>query len=217
MKHLILMGLVAAVAFAGLAKPVISPENGRLWQTVFSPEDPLEWRWEQESASATVTVSNLVTGVVSVSAPVVRSAGARNGSYAMPSLDGADNGEALVDVVLEQKDGDSAVLATSRARLAFLPGTDGGTFDLDLRDKPKGDGVRVVAFDGCWVNDQPSTSAEASFVAGENPPEVWALEGGSGYFPLAVKDGLLSVSFPGQANALSGPVYLTTGFIMLFK
>ena len=105
-KAIALAAVFAAGVWAAFAGPVIlSHEDGRVWQTVFDPSAPLEWRWVDGAESATVTVTNALFGTVDAPIVVTRTANAKYGSVAMPNpARSGDTGEGLVDVVLVQLD-----------------------------------------------------------------------------------------------------------------
>ena len=96
------------LAGAVSATPVVyrNPADGRTWQIVMDAAEPLVWQWTDGAVSATVTVSNVLSGAVSETT-VARGA-SPDGSYALPQP-GA--GEQLFDVTLAQTDGTATVSA----------------------------------------------------------------------------------------------------------
>ena len=108
----LLLGLLPAVCPAA-AENLRSPRDARAWSVLLQADETLRWRWHAEATEATLTASNLLTGVVATSAPVVRG-GDVDGACAIPSTGGED--ARLVDVTLVQLDG-AAALETQTARL----------------------------------------------------------------------------------------------------
>ncbi len=193
--------LMALAPYAGRGDaPVILPtDDGRIWQTVFDPSAPLEWRWVDGAESATVTVTNALFGTVDAPIVVARTVNAKYGSVAMPNpARSADTGEGLVDVVLVQLDSGDNVLSSECARLAFLPGADGGAFTVNARQSMES--PRVVPYDAAWTNAAVSTVA-CTFAPDDGAAQGIPLTGLSGYFPFAPADGTLSLLFDGDAYA----------------
>ncbi len=199
-KTIALATIFAAGVWAAFADPVIlSSEDGRVWQTVFDPSAPLEWRWCADAASATVTVTNALFGTVGTPIAVTRAANAKYGSVAMPNPErSADTGEGLVDVVLVQKDAGGNELQTETARLAFLPGVAGGTFEINTR--PAMSSPRVASYDASWTNAAVS-SIGCTFTPRDGSPLDIPLVGLGGYFPLAPAYGMAELDFDGATYA----------------
>ena len=213
-KAIVLAAAFAAGAWAASADPVIlSSEDGRVWQTVFSPSSPLEWRWSADAASATVVVTNVLFGTVDAPIVVARVANAKYGSVAMPNpARSVDTGEGLVDVVLVQRDAGDAEISCECARLAFLPGVGGGQATLDF--KPSFGSPRVVPYDAAWTNADVSEVGVTLAVGGGSSRTV--LDGLSGYFPLEPLDGTVTLDFDGVAYA-SAPVRKRLGAILIVR
>lgn len=193
--------LAALAPYVGRSDaPVILPkDDGRVWQTVFDTSAPLEWRWCADAASATVTVTNALFGTVDAPIAVTRDANAKYGSIAMPNpARSADTGEGLVDVVLVQKDVGGNELQTETARLAFLPGVAGGTFELNVR--PAMSSPRVASYDASWTNASVS-SASCTFTPRGGSPLDIPLAGLGGYFSLAPAYGMAELDFDGATYA----------------
>lgn len=108
----LLLGLLPTVGSAA-AVNLRSPRDARAWSVLLQADETLRWRWHAEATAATLTASNLLTGVVATSAPVVRG-GDIDGACAIPST--GDEDARLVDVTLVQLAGE-AVLETQTARL----------------------------------------------------------------------------------------------------
>jgi len=199
-KAMVLAAVFAAGVWAAFAGPVIlSHEDGRVWQTVFDPSAPLEWRWSDDAASATVVVTNVLFGTVGAPVVVARAANAKYGSVAMPNpARSGDTGEGLADVVLVQLDSGDNVLSSECARLAFLPGADGGAFTVNAQQSMGS--PRVVPYDAAWTNVAVSAVA-CTFTPDGGVAQGIPLAGLGGYFPFAPADGTLSLLFDGDAYA----------------
>lgn len=213
-KAIALAAVFAAGAWAAFADPVIlSSEDGRVWQTVFDPSAPLEWRWTDGAESATVTVTNALFGTVDAPIVVARTVNAKYGSVAMPNpARSADTGEGLVDVVLVQRGAGDVEISCECARLAFLPGVGGGQADLD--SKPSFASPRVVPYDAAWTNADVSEVGVALAAGGDSSRTV--LDGLGGYFPLAPVDGTATLDFDGVAYA-SVTVKKRHGMILIIR
>ena len=189
----ILAGILAAASAVAAGVTILPPSDARVWQTVFESSQPLSWRWEGEAASATLTVSNLLTsGVETI--PVPRSAGARNGACAIAYAAGAAPcGEALYDVVLRQLDAGDAVIDTQTARLAYLP----EAFTL-VKERHLGiaESARPVAYDSAWTNaTENAAGASFTFTPREGSAATESLIGTSGYFAAGRRYGHLALDF----------------------
>ena len=213
-KTFALAAVFAAGVWAAFADPVIlSSEDGRVWQTVFDPSAPLEWRWADGAESATVTVTNVLFGTVDAPIVVARTANAKYGSVAMPSPErSGDTSEGLVDVVLVQRGAGDVEISCECARLAFLPGVGGGQADLD--SKPSFASPRVVPYDAAWTNADVSEVGVALAAGGDSSRTV--LDGLGGYFPLAPVDGTATLDFDGVAYA-SVTVKKRRGAILIIR
>ena len=65
MKKIALMGMTLAVlAEVACALPVVyrNPSDGRAWEVAPDASEPLVWQWAEGAVSATVTVSNVLSG-----------------------------------------------------------------------------------------------------------------------------------------------------------
>ena len=213
-KAIVLAAVFAAGVWAAFAGPVIlSSEDGRVWQTVFNPSAPLEWRWNADAASATVVVTNVLFGTVDAPIVVTREANDKYGSVAMPNpARSEDTGEGLVDVVLVQRDAGDAEISCECARLAFLPGVGGGQVTLD--SKPSFGSPRVVPYDAAWTNADVS-EVGVTLAAGRASSRT-VLDGLGGYFPLEPLDATLTLDFDGVDYA-SVPVKRRPGVIIIVR
>ena len=107
MEHMKHVNCVAALSLALLllggaahATPVVyrNPADGRAWEVVMDAAEPLVWQWAEGAVSATVTVSNVLSGAKSETN--VARGELLDGSYVLPQS-GAD--EQLFDVTLAHR------------------------------------------------------------------------------------------------------------------
>ena len=189
---------VASAASSDVAIVVRPISEARVWQTVLKPSEPLEWPWVNGADAAVVTVTNHCTGGVSVSR-VERGEEESYGEFGMvrPALPD----EQLYSVVLEQMSGET-VLSRDYARLAYVPGVEGGGVCVrSTRAMRRSEEVAVFAWDSAWQTNEVES---ASF--------AWADEGSSGEEPLPatsgwsslrlvpIKETLLSLSFDDEVE-----------------
>lgn len=179
---------VAAVAGAAVeSTPVMlrSIEQQRLWQTDFSPDQPLRWCWGWADSAEVTVVNHGKSRATAQVHTVERTGNELFGSFALPlPRNFAAGGEGLYDVTLVLRKG-VAVLSTETARIARVHAATGGSIDVIPSTDGKwgelvGDGV--LAYDTEWQADR---SAAVSFVVekGETSRTV-PLEGANGYAPL---------------------------------
>lgn len=103
-------GLAVSAEAATVQVAWRDPADGRGWEVLTDPAAPLEWVWADGATEATLSASNVLTGVTS-STDV-----SRNGAIGSATLPAVGSGLRLVDVILTQKAGGS-VLSTENARL----------------------------------------------------------------------------------------------------
>ena len=202
------------IAGAVVAATVLPKDDARIWQTVFSPNEPLAWRWAESSTSAEVSVSNLLHGIVN------RAESAKYGSCAMPDpARNVETGEGLVDVLLRQYDSSSSVVYSRQARLAFLPGVNGGEFKVEKGGAKFGRHAssRVVSYDAAWAGASGASRATAVFTPQDGVIEQTALDSRSGFFAQHKGKGTLAVEFEGSEATLVSQVYIPLGLIINFK
>lgn len=208
---------VLAVSAAAVADPMIlSPENGLVWQTVFKPSDPIEWRWEDGAVSASVTVKDLISGETREAVPVARGAG-NYGSFAVTGLTvPADGGESLADITLVQFGEGDAELSTQTARLAYLPGANGGAFTVAKFNPARARIAepRAAAYDAAWSKDATG-AATSVFTPNGGTPEVTELDGSGGYYPVKAEFGHLELAF-GSVTLFETFLH-NNGMILLLK
>ena len=217
MKHLLVICVLAATVSAVAETKILSPEDGRVWQTVFHPSDPLEWRWEDGAVSATVTVTDLVAGQTREPVQVARGVG-NYGSFVLTGLKApAEGGESLADVTLVQNDEGGAVLSTQTARLAYLPGANGGAITV-AKFNPSRATIkesRAIADDAAWTADAAGDAKSVFTPEGEAEPVATELAGRSGYYPVAAKAGHLELVF-GKVTYLETWLR-ASGLVLLFR
>lgn len=209
--------LVAACPFGlnadGLA--LVPCGNQRIWQTVFDASKPLEWRWDESAAKATVTVANLVTGETSDPVTVVRAANALYGSYQVPAPATADSGEALISVSLDQLDASDGSVATATAKLAYLPSSI--TVDKAGRKFGRMTSARPFAYEAAWADAADATGATYSFTPQDGSATVTDLDATTGWFVQPAEAGAIEIAFTGTSGVLSADVYLKPGFMLLLR
>ena len=84
-KHAVALSLtLLLLGGAAYATPVLyrNPADGRTWQVVTDAAEPLVWQWAEGAVSATVTVSNVLSGAISETN--VARGESRDGSYVLP-------------------------------------------------------------------------------------------------------------------------------------
>ena len=199
MKNLVLILILAVVATASSAAEVVMvrPESeGRIWQTVLDPSKPIEWPWVLGSDSARLTITSHWDEAVST-VVVEKEDGDLYGTYQMP---GAPEGEErLYSVGLEYLSEDR-VIGREYARLAYIPGVQGGgvtvlTPESRKWKKTKAQSV-LLAYDRAWhSNSVDAVSATLSI----SPDTEIVLSGTSGYEPFrpSTEGNALTLSFDG--------------------
>lgn len=210
----LLFGVVLAEDF-----PVIVPySHQRIWQVVAKPSDPLRWRWEDQATSASLTISNVLTGTVEGPLYYSRSDDEIYGSRPMPApVRSADTGEGLIDLTLVQYAAGSTEIETQKARLAFLPGIGGASIDVQKKDESfcKIGSPRVVSYDTAWSSVPVSTvTCSIKSVVGQEI-EI-PIPGTSGYFGLAPVSGVLTLYFDASV-AYSAKLTRRAGSITIFR
>ncbi len=174
----LLFGLLAATGPA-VAVNLRAPSDGRAWSVLLQADEVLRWSWAGQATTATLTASNLVTGVSATSAPVTREGGAVDGACAIPST--GDETARLVDVTLVQFDG-AAVLETRTARIRIGQPA-GATVFTDTEDKAFHEILEPVPFawSDAWVGLEAETATLG--VTDEKGARIgtWALPTTGGY------------------------------------
>ena len=223
MKKIALMGMTLAVlAEVACALPVVyrNPADGRAWEVVLDASEPLVWQWADDAVSATVTVSNVLSGATS-EANVARDA-SQDGSYVLPQ---SGAGEQLFDVTLAQTDG-TATVAEQTVRLKV--GSSATVFveaaDKDFQSLTE---PRVFAWSDLWAEESMGAASATLATSVKNGAAIgnWTLPATGGYGAMSVKE-----TFGGKrgpvtvALAFDGTTYLTAdllakalGFSIIFR
>ena len=204
------------------ATPVIyrNPADGRAWEVVMYAAEPLVWQWAEGAVSATVMVSNVLSGATS-EANVARG-GSRDGSYVLPQS-GAD--EQLFDVTLAQTDG-SATVAEQTVRLKV--GSSATVFvDAADKDFQSLTEPRVYAWSDLWSEESAGAASATLTTSVKNGAAIgnWTLPATGGYGAMSVKETFGGKRGPVTAAlAFDGTTYLTAdllakalGFSLIFR
>ena len=206
------------------ATPVVyrNPADGRTWQVVTDAAEPLVWQWADGAVSATVTVSNVLSGATAATT-VARGGGeAADGSFALPA---SGEGEQLLDVTLAQTDG-TATVAEQTVRLKV--GSSETVFvdeaDKDFQSLTE---PRVYAWSDLWSEKSAGAASATLATAVKNGAAIgnWTLLATGGYGALSVKETFGGKRGPVTAAlAFDGTTYLTAdllakalGFSIIFR
>lgn len=214
--------LTVATATAGTVRSAL---NGRTWQTVYDPSEPLSWPWPDGATSARIAFSNETTGAVCESAAVARGDGDAYGTFAVVlPADWTDGREALVSATLTVS-GAGGVLESYDARLAYLP-AQFTVFKPGTRKWMRSKGERIGSYDAAWLAE---TADEESAMLTVTPPAAsvftMPLDGTSGYFPVAESTMLagggfgdvnLSLGFGSESDAWLATVGIYGSGLLLF-
>lgn len=179
LTHAIILAAVSAVAASAVAATVRTKSDLRIWQTAMHPTDPLSWPWEKGADSATVTLSNRLTGVVSQYA-VEKSGDEMYGEVVPPQTPGV---EAFFAAELVLFSGSSEV-ACYAADIAYVNGVAGRAFDVqDSADRgwSRVRGARLSTYDAAWL-EETTNAVSATLSADVGAAET--LPGTSGYLVL---------------------------------
>ena len=223
MKKIALMGMTLAVlAEVACALPVVyrNPADGRAWEVVLDASEPLVWQWADDAVSATVTVSNVLSGATS-EANVARDA-SQDGSYVLPQ---SGAGEQLFDVTLAQTDG-TATVAEQTVRLKV--GSSATVFveaaDKDFQSLTE---PRVFAWSDLWAEESMGAASATLATSVKNGAAIgnWTLPATGGYGAMSVKETFGGKRGPVTAAlAFDGTTYWTAellakalGFSVIFR
>ena len=185
-KRVRALGLVLLLlAGAASATPVVyrNPADGRTWQVVTDAAEPLVWQWADGAVSATVTVSNLLTGATSET-NVARGT-SPDGSCALPQ---AGAGEQLFDVTLAQTDGTATVSAqTIRLKVgsAETVYVDANDAEYKALKEP-----RIYGWSDLWAEESAGAASATLATAVKNGASIgnWTLPATGGYGAMSVKE-----------------------------
>ena len=210
------------LAGAASAMPVVyrNPADGRTWQVVTDATEPLVWQWADGAVSATVTVSNVLSGATA--ATTVARGESRDGSYALPQ---SGAGEQLFDVTLVQTDG-TAPVSEQTVRLKVGSAE---TVYVDVNDaeyKALTD-PRVYAWSDLWGEESAGAASATLATSVKNGAAIgnWTLPATGGYGAMSVKETFGGKRGPVTAAlAFDGTTYLTAdllakalGFSLIFR
>ena len=206
------------------ATPVVyrNPADGRTWQVVTDAAEPLVWQWADGAVSATVTVSNVLSGTTAATT-VARGGGeAADGSCALPP---SGEGEQLLDVTLAQTDG-TATVAEQTVRLKV--GSSATVFvdeaDKDFQSLTE---PRVYAWSDLWAEESAGAASATLATSVKNGAAIrnWTLPATGGHGAMSVKETFGGKRGPVTAAlAFDGTTYWTAdllakalGFSIIFR
>ena len=193
------------------ATPVVyrNPADGRAWEVVLDAAEPLVWQWDEGAVSATVTVSNALSGAIS-EASVARG-GSPDGSYVLPQ---SGAGEQLFDVTLAQTDG-SAIVSEQTVRLkvgsAATVYADANDAEYTSLTEP-----RIYGWSDLWAEESAGAASATLATAVKNGAAIgnWTLPATGGYGAMSVKETFGGKRGPVTAElAFDGTTYLTAELI----
>ena len=180
----IAMAAAAVIAASSASAITVRPKADlRIWQTAMSPSAPLSWPWEKGADSATVAISNRMTGATA-SATVSKGVGDLRGEYAPPPL--PSGAEAFYAVELTLLAGETPVAAYS-ADVAYVNGVSGRGCDVQEPGSKAWRSVRsarLAAYDSAWLDETAnamSVALSAAPAAGGEAVVSATLPPASGY------------------------------------
>lgn len=179
LTHAVILAALSVVAASAVAATVRTKSDLRIWQTAMHPTDPLSWPWEKGADSATVTLSNRLTGAVSQYA-VEKSGDEMDGGFVPPQTLGV---EAFFAAELVLFSGSSEV-ARYAADVAYVNGVAGRAFDVqhsEDRGWSRVRGAKLSTYDAAWL-EETTNAVSATLAANTGAAET--LPGTSGYLVL---------------------------------
>ena len=176
---------LALLGGAASATPVVyrNPADGRAWQVVTDAAEPLVWQWADGAVSATVSVSNLLTGATSET-NVARGA-SPDGSCALPQ---AGAGEQLFDVTLAQTDGTATVSAqTVRLKMGSTETVYVDANDAEYKALKE---PRIYGWSDLWAEESAGAASATLATAVKNGAAIgnWTLPATGGYGAMSVRE-----------------------------
>jgi len=218
--------MLFALLFAAhaVATPVVyrNPADGRAWEVALDAAEPLVWQWADGAVSATVTVSNVLSGATSATTVARGGGAAADGSCALPA---SGEAEQLLDVTLAQTDG-TATVAEQTVRLKV--GSSATVFvdeadkDFQALTEP-----RVYAWSDLWAEESMGAASATLATSVKNGAAIgnWTLPATGGYGAMSVKETFGGKRGPVTAAlAFDGTTYLTAdllakalGFSLIFR
>ena len=231
MEHMKHVNCVAALSLALLllggaahATSVVyrNPVDGRAWEVVVDAAEPLVWQWAEGAVSATVTVSNVLSGATSATTVARGGGAAADGSCALPA---SGEAEQLLDVTLAQTDG-TATVAEQTVRLKV--GSSATVFvDEADKDFQAITEPRVYAWSDLWAEESMGAASATLATSVKNGAAIgnWTLPATGGYGAMSVKETFGGKRGPVTAAlAFDGTTYLTAdllakalGFSLIFR
>jgi len=204
------------------AEPVVyrNPADARAWEVVTDASAPLVWQWADGAVSATLTVSNVLSGATS-SDSVARGA-APDGSCAIPSVEG---GEQLLDVTLAQTDG-SAVVAEQTVRLK-VGGTPVVYADAAHKDFTSITEPRLYGWSDLWAEESEGASSATLMTSVKDGAAIgaWTLPSTGGYGVMSVRNTFAgrfgwmtaALAFDGATRWTADVRTVNPGAILIFR
>ena len=222
-KHAVALSLtLLLLGGAAYATPVLyrNPADGRTWQVVTDAAEPLVWQWAEGAVSATVTVSNVLSGAISETN--VARGESRDGSYVLPQS-GAD--EQLFDVTLAQTDGSATVSEqTVRLKVGSAATVYVGASDKEFTSLTE---PRIYGWSDLWAEEAAGAASATLATAVKNGAAIgnWTLPATGGYGAMSVRETFGGKRGPVTATlAFDGTTYLTAdllakalGFSIIFR
>ena len=170
---------------AAHATPVVyrNPADGRAWEVVMDAAEPLVWQWADGAVSATVTVSNVLSGAASET--TVARGELLDGSYVLPQS-GAD--EQLFDVTLAQTDG-AATVSEQTVRLK-VGSAETVYVDANVAEFTSLTDPRIYGWSDLWSEESAGAASATLATAVKNGASIgnWALPATGGYGAMSVKE-----------------------------
>ncbi|MBQ6010903.1 MAG: hypothetical protein IJL17_20405 [Kiritimatiellae bacterium] len=218
--------MLFALLFAthAVATPVVyrNPADGRAWEVALDAAEPLVWQWADGAVSATVTVSNVLSGATSATTVARGGGAAADGSCALPA---SGEAEQLLDVTLAQTDG-TATVAEQTVRLKV--GSSATVFvDEADKDFQAITEPRVYAWSDLWAEESMGAASATLATSVKNGAAIgnWTLPATGGYGAMSVKETFGGKRGPVTAAlAFDGTTYLTAyllakalGFSIIFR
>ena len=151
-KTVLLFACMVLLGASAFGLTVRTKADARYWQTVFHPEEPLAWDWDDGADSATVTFSNRVTQTVS-SVIVSREGASSMGSVEFPPA-GADEDFFAVDLVQRRESDEVSRQGADVVRVQGADGTPIRVRTKSSRDWSRLKAPRLSAYDPAWAYDE---------------------------------------------------------------
>ena len=197
-----------------------NPADGRAWEVVTDAAEPLVWQWVEGAVSATVTVSNVLSGATSETN--VARGESRDGSYILPQ---SGAGEQLFDVTLAQTDG-SATVSEQTVRLkvgsAATVYVDANDAEFTSLTDP-----RIYGWSDLWSEESAGAASATLATAVRNGAAIgnWTLPATGGYGAMGVKETFggkrgpvtAALAFDGTTFWMAELIAKGLGFSLIFR